>query len=57
MRSSMSRSEGLGWLSWLLILVGVLVLAGLIAVTIYGGTVSPRQHQVEQVVPNDQFAR
>jgi Tfp pilus assembly protein PilV len=47
----------MGLVAWLLILVAVLVLAGLIAMTIYGGTVSPQQHQVEQVLPNDQFPR
>jgi len=55
MRSSMSRSEGMGWGTWLLILIAVVLVAGFIALTIYGGTVSPQQHQVEQVVPNDRF--
>lgn len=52
---SMGRSEGLGWGAWLIILVGALVLAGLVAATIYGGTVRPQQHEVEQVIPNDRF--
>ena len=52
---SMGRSEGLGWGAWLLILVAVLVLAGMIAATVYGGTVRPQQHEVEQVIPNDRF--
>jgi hypothetical protein len=51
----MGRSDGLGWGVWLLILVGVLILAGMIALTVYGGTVSPVQHEVEQVLPNDRF--
>jgi hypothetical protein len=51
----MGRSEGLGRGVWLLILVAVLVLTGVIALTVYGGTVSPRQHEVEQVIPNDRF--
>ena len=57
MRSSMSRSEGMGWGVWLLILLAVLIVVGVVAATIYGGTVSPQQHQVEQVLPNDRFPR
>ena len=57
MRSSMARSEGMGWGVWLLILVGVLVVAGVIALTVYGGTVTPQQHEVEQVLSNDRFPR
>jgi flagellar basal body-associated protein FliL len=52
---SMGRSEGSGWGIWLLILVVILVLAGMIAMTVYGGMVSPQQHEVEQVIPNDRF--
>jgi hypothetical protein len=57
MRSSMARSEGMGWGSWLLILVVVLIVGSGIALTIYGGTVTPQQHQVEQVLSNDRFPR
>jgi hypothetical protein len=53
----MARSEGMGWLSWLLILVVVLIVVSGIALTIYGGTVSPKQHEVEQVLSNDRFPR
>lgn len=49
------RSDGLGWGTWLLILVGILVLAGAVALTIYGGSVRPVQHEVEQVLANDKF--
>ena len=56
MRSSLARSDGMGWGGWLLILLGVAVVAGFIALTIYGGTVSPQQHEVEQVLSNDRFA-
>lgn len=52
---SMGRSDGLGWGAWLLILVGILILLGAVAATIYGGSVRPAQHEVEQVVPNDRF--
>ncbi len=52
---SMGRTDGLGWGVWLLILVGVLVVAGIVALTVYGGTVHPQQHDVEQVIPNDRF--
>lgn len=47
------RSGGVGW--GLLILVGVLVVVGIVALTVYGGTVRPQQHEVEQVIPNDRF--
>lgn len=52
---SMGRSDGLGWGAWLLILFGVLILAGMVALTIYGETVRPVQHEVEQVLSNDRF--
>ncbi len=57
MRSGISRTDGMGWGVWLLILIGVVVVAAMIGLTIYGGTVSPQQHQVEQVLPNDRFPR
>ncbi|HUO98381.1 MAG TPA: hypothetical protein VMU01_06915 [Rhizomicrobium sp.] len=53
----MSRSEGLGWGTWLAILVGVVVVAGGIALTIYGSTVTPQQHEMEQVLSNDRFPK
>lgn len=51
----MGRSDGLGLGAWLLILVGILILVGAIALTVYGGSVRPAQHEVEQVIPNDRF--
>jgi len=57
MRSGMSRSEGLGWGTWLAILVGVVVVAGGIALMIYGSTVTPQQHEMEQVLSNDRFPK
>ena len=51
-----SRSEGLGVGAWLLILAGILILVGAVALTVYGGSVRPAQHEVEQVLPNDRFA-
>lgn len=49
------RTEGLGWWVWLLILVVLLIVAGAIALTVYGGTVTIQQHDVEQVISNDRF--
>ena len=49
------RSDGLGWRAWLLILIGAVLLAAAVALTIYGGAVRPAQHEVEQVVANDRF--
>ena len=57
MRSSMSRSEGTGWGVWLLILIAIIIVVGVVALAIYGGTVSPQQHSVEQVLSNDRFPR
>jgi hypothetical protein len=51
----MGRSEGLGIGAWLLILIGILVLFGAVALTIYGSAVQPQQHEVEQVLANDRF--
>jgi Sec-independent protein translocase protein TatA len=52
---SMGRSDGLGWGSWLLILVVVLILVGAVALAVYGGSIRPAQHEVEQVLANDRF--
>lgn len=52
---TMGRSDGLSGGVWLLILVAVVILAGAIALTVYGGKVTPQQHEVEQVLPNDRF--
>lgn len=54
---SMGRSEGLGWGGWLLILIGVLILGGAIALAVYGSFVRPAQQEVEQVLSNDRFPR
>ena len=48
-------SEGMGWASWVGIAVAVLVVAGVVGLAIYGGTIDVVQHPVEQVVPNDHF--
>jgi hypothetical protein len=55
MHSSMARSEGMGWGGWLAVMLAVVIVAGATGLVIYGGTVQPRQHQVEQVLPNDRF--
>jgi hypothetical protein len=51
----MGRSEGLGVGAWLLIVVGILILAGAVALAVYGGSIRPQQHEVEQVISNDRF--
>ena len=51
----MGQPEGLGWGTWLLILVAVLILASAIALAVYGSSVRPAQHEVEQVLSNDRF--
>jgi hypothetical protein len=57
MRGRLSRSEGPGWGVWLAGAAVLLLLAGAVALTIYGGTVRPQQHEVEQVITNDRFSR
>lgn len=52
---SMGRSDGLGIGAWLLILIGIFVLAGAVALSVYGGSVRPEQHEVQQVLSNDRF--
>lgn len=46
----------MGWGSWVAAGVGILVVLGAIGLTVYGGRVTPVQHPVEQVVPNDRLA-
>jgi len=52
---SLGRSDGLGLGTWLLILVAVLILAGATVLAVYGSSIRPVQHEVEQVVSNDRF--
>jgi hypothetical protein len=49
------RSDGLGVGAWLLILIGIVILVAAAALTVYGGSFRPAQHEVEQVVANDRF--
>jgi Sec-independent protein translocase protein TatA len=51
----MGQSDGLGWGTWLLILVAVLILIGAITLAVFGSSVRPAQHEVEQVLSNDRF--
>jgi hypothetical protein len=52
---SMGRSEGMGVGGWIVVVVGVLVISGAAALAVYGSTVRPQQHEVQQVLPNDRF--
>lgn len=52
---NMGRSEGMGWGGWVAAIVGLVVILGAAALAVYGGTVRPQQHQVQQVLPNDRF--
>jgi hypothetical protein len=45
----------MGWGGWIVTIAGVLLILAAVGLTIFGGTVRPRQHQIEQVVPNDRF--
>jgi len=46
----------MGWGSWVAIGVGIVLVLGAIGLTVYGGRVTPVQHPVVQVVPNDRLA-
>jgi len=51
----MARSESGGWGGRIAIGIGVLLILAAIGLAIYGGTVHPHQHAVEQVLSNDRF--
>jgi hypothetical protein len=46
-------AEPSGWGLWIAIAVAGLIVAGAIALAVYGGRVAPQQHPIEQIVPND----
>jgi hypothetical protein len=49
------NEDSMGWGVRFLIGIVVLLVAGGIGLTIYGGHVAPAQHPIEQVVPNDRL--
>ena len=51
----MARSESGDWGGRIAIGIAVLLILAAIGLTIYGGTVRPQQHAIEQVLPNDRF--
>ncbi len=51
----MARSDGMGWGGRIVIGIGALLILALVGLTIYGGTVHPRQHEIQQVLSNDRF--
>jgi hypothetical protein len=53
-RRTMSN-EGLGRAPMIGIAVAVLIVAGAIGLTIYGGSVQPASRHYEQVVPDDRL--
>lgn len=50
-----ARSEGMGWGGWLAISLGALAIVAAVGLSIYGGTVHPRMHEIKQVLSNDRF--
>ncbi|MBU6298494.1 MAG: hypothetical protein KJS68_09640 [Alphaproteobacteria bacterium] len=52
----MARSEGMGWGGKMAIGAGVLLVLAAVGLAIYGGSVHPKQHEIQQVVPNDRFS-
>ena len=53
----MARPEGTGLGGKIAIGVGVLLLLAAAGLAIYGGTITPKQHMVEKVLPNERFAQ
>jgi CHASE1-domain containing sensor protein len=49
------NTEVMGWGSWVAIVVAVVVLLSAIGLTVYGGRVTPVQHPVELIIPNDRL--
>ena len=57
MRSSRRTmgGDGMGLAPMIGIVVAVLIVAGVIGVTVYGGSVQPASTHIEQVVPDDRL--
>lgn len=51
----MSGSDGMGLMSMIGIAAAVLVVAGAVGFTVYGGSVQPTTRHYEQVVPDDRL--
>ena len=51
----MARSEGMGWSGWLAMGLGALAILAAVGLSIYGGSVHPRMHEIKQVLSNDRF--
>jgi hypothetical protein len=45
----------MGWGMSVAVGVGIIVVLGAIGLTVYGGRVTPIQHPVEQIIPNDRL--
>lgn len=54
-RRTMSGSDGMGLMSMIGIAAAVLVVAGAVGFTVYGGSVQPTTRHYEQVVPDDRL--
>jgi hypothetical protein len=53
MRTRNTETMSLG--AWIGLGIAVVVLAGAVGLTVFGGRVMPVQHPVEQIVPNDRL--
>jgi hypothetical protein len=51
----MARSEGTGWGGWIALGLGALAILGVIGLSVYGGSVHPKMHEIKQVLSNDRF--
>ena len=45
----------MSWGAWLAISLGALAILAAVGLSIYGGTVHPRMHEIKQVLSNDRF--
>jgi hypothetical protein len=51
-----ANMETANWGTRIAAAAGAVLILALIGLAVYGGTVTPRQHEVEVVFPNDRFA-
>ncbi|HEY0282995.1 MAG TPA: hypothetical protein VGC27_10280 [Rhizomicrobium sp.] len=50
-----ARSEGLSWGAWVAIGLGALAILAAVGLSVYGGSVHPKMHEIRQVLSNDRF--
>lgn len=49
------NSETMGWGSGIAVALAILVVVAAVGLAVYGGRITPVQHPVEQIIPNDRL--